>query len=45
MEEINFKIKERQIRTKRLIELGGLVTKALLDHFDLLTLYMALCSL
>lgn len=45
MEEINFKIKERKLRTKRLIELGGLVTKALLDHLPTNTLYGALLSL
>ncbi|KJV50547.1 conjugal transfer TraD family protein, partial [Orientia tsutsugamushi str. Karp] len=31
MDEVNLKIKERKMRTRRLIEMGGLVAKAKLD--------------
>jgi hypothetical protein len=37
--------KERKERTRKLIELGGLVAKAKLDHLDTKTLYGALLSL
>ncbi|KJV73723.1 conjugative transfer protein [Orientia tsutsugamushi] len=41
MDEVNLKIKERKMRTRRLIEMGGLVAKAKLDH----TLFGAIVSL
>ncbi len=31
MEEVKFKIKERKMRTRHLIQVGGLVVKAALD--------------
>ncbi|BAG40561.1 putative conjugative transfer protein TraD [Orientia tsutsugamushi str. Ikeda] len=34
MDEVNLKIKERKMRTQRLIEMGGLVAKAKLDHLS-----------
>jgi hypothetical protein len=37
--------KERKERTRKLIELGGLISKAKLDHLDTKTLYGALLSL
>jgi hypothetical protein len=44
-EENRLKIKERKMRTRHLIEMGGLVTKAKLDHLATNTLYGALLSL
>ena len=44
-EETKIRLKERKMRTRKLIELGGLITKAELDHFDVGTLYGALLSL
>ena len=44
-EETKLKLKERKMRTRKLIELGGLIAKAKLDHFDINTLYGALLSL
>ena len=47
-EETRLKLKERKMRTRRLIEVGGLVTKAGLDYLDYLatnTLYGALLSI
>lgn len=44
-EEIRLKLKERKIRTRRLIELGGLVVKAGLDFLPHNTVYGALLSL
>jgi hypothetical protein len=41
-EETLLKAKERKARTRRLIELGGLVTKAQLDHLPSNTLYGSL---
>ncbi len=37
--------KERRERTRKLIELGGLLVKAKLDHLDVKTLYGALLTL
>jgi hypothetical protein len=45
MEEIRLKLKERKMRTRHLIEVGGLVTKAGLDYLNTNTLYGALISL
>ena len=45
LEETRLKLKERKMRTRHLIELGGLVTKANLDHLPTSTLYGALSSL
>ncbi|MCC8399433.1 MAG: conjugal transfer protein TraD [Rickettsia endosymbiont of Platyusa sonomae] len=45
MEEINFKIKERKMRTRHLIEMGGLVAKAELDNLPTNSLFGALISL
>ena len=44
-EEIRLKLKERKMRTRHLIEVGGLVTKAGLDHLPTNTLYGALLSI
>jgi hypothetical protein len=44
-EEIRLKLKERKMRTKHLIEVGGLVTKAGLDYLPTNTLYGALLSI
>jgi hypothetical protein len=44
-EEIKFKVQERKTRTRRLIEIGGLVAKAGLDTLPTNTLYGALLSL
>jgi len=44
-EEIKLSIKERKMRTRHLIEVGGLVVKAGLDHLSTNTLYGALLSL
>lgn len=45
MEETKLKLKERKARTRHLIEIGGLVTKAGLDTLASNTLYGALLSL
>lgn len=44
-EEVRLNIKERKIRTRHLIEVGGLVVKAKLDHLPINTFYGALLSL
>ena len=44
-EETKLKLKERKIRTRHLIELGGLVVKAELDYLPTNTLYGALLTL
>ena len=44
-EETRLKLKERKMRTRHLIEVGGLVTKAGLDHLPNNTLYGALLSI
>lgn len=44
-EEIKLALKERKMRTRHLIELGGLLVKAGLDHLGTNTLYGALTSL
>jgi hypothetical protein len=44
-EEARLNIKERKMRTRHLIEVGGLVVKAELDHLPTNTLYGALLSL
>ena len=44
-EETRLKLKERKLRTRHLIEVGGLVTKAGLDHLPTNTLYGALLSI
>ena len=44
-EETRLKLKERKIRTRHLIEIGGLVTKAGLDYLPNNTLYGALLSI
>jgi hypothetical protein len=44
-EEIKFKIKERKMRTRHLIEVGGLILKAGLGTLPTNTLYGALLSL
>ena len=45
MEEVKFKIKERKMRTRHLIEIGGLVAKAELDDLPANSLLGALVSL
>ena len=45
MEETKLKIKERKMRTRFLIEKGGLIIKAGLDHLPANALYGALLSL
>ncbi|KDO03560.1 Conjugal transfer protein TraD [Rickettsia tamurae subsp. buchneri] len=45
MEEINFKIKERKMRTRHLIEVGGLVAKVKLDDLPTNSLLGALVSI
>lgn len=45
VEEIKLKMKERKIRTRHLIEMGGLIVKAELDHLPTNTLYGSLLSL
>ena len=45
LEETRLKLKERKTRTRHLIEIGGLVTKAGLDDLPTNTLYGALLSL
>ena len=44
-EETRLKLKERKMRTRVLIEVGGLVTKAGLDYLPTNTLYGALLSI
>jgi len=44
-EETRLKLKERKMRTRYLIEVGGLVTKAGLDYLPANTLYGALLSI
>lgn len=44
-EEIRINLKERKLRTRRLIEMGGLVVKAKLDHLPINTLYGALFTI
>lgn len=44
-EETRLKLTERKMRTRHLIEIGGLVVKANLDHLATNTLYGALLSL
>lgn len=44
-EETRLKLRERKMRTRHLIELGGLVVKAELDHLPTNTLYGALLTL
>lgn len=44
-EETRLKLKERKMRTRHLIEVGGLVTKAGLDYLPTNTLYGALLSI
>jgi hypothetical protein len=44
-EETKLKLKERKMRTRHLIELGGLIVKANLDHLPTNTLYGSLLSL
>jgi hypothetical protein len=41
LEEAKLKMKERKMRTRRLIEIGGLVLKASIDHLPTNTLYGA----
>jgi hypothetical protein len=45
IEETKLKLKERKMRTRYLIEIGGLVVKAELDHLPTNILYGALLSL
>ena len=45
LEETRLKLKERKMRTRYLIEVGGLVTKAGLDYLSTNTLYGALLSI
>ncbi len=45
MEEINFKIKERKMRTRHLIQVGGWVAKAEIDNLPANSLFGALVSL
>jgi hypothetical protein len=45
LEETRLKLKEQKMRTRALIEKGGLVTKAGLDHLPTNALYGALLSL
>ena len=44
-EETRLKLKERKMRTRHLIEVGGLITKAGLDYLSTNTLYGALLSI
>ena len=44
-EETRLKLKERKMRTRGLIEIGGLITKACLDYLPTNTLYGALLSI
>ncbi len=45
MEEVKFKIKERKMRTRHLIQVGGLVVKAELDDLPTNSLFGALVTL
>ena len=45
LEETRLRLKEQKMRTRHLIEIGGLVVKAGLDHLPANTLYGALISL
>ena len=45
LEETRLKLKERKMRTRSLIEKGGLITKAGLDHLPTNALYGALLSI
>ena len=45
MEKTKLKLKERKMRTKSLIQQGGLITKAGLDHLTTNALYGALLSI
>jgi hypothetical protein len=45
MEETKLKLKERKMRTKALIQQGGLITTAGLDHLPTNAIYGALLSL
>ncbi len=45
LEETRLKLKERKMRTRHLIEVGGLVTKAGIDYLPTNTLYGALLSI
>lgn len=45
MEEAKLKIQERKIRTRHLIQIGGLVAKAKLDNLPTNSLFGALISL
>ena len=45
IEETKLKLKERKARTRHLIENGGLITKAGLDHLPTNAIYGALLSL
>ncbi len=45
IEEAKLKIQERKTRTRRLIEMGGLVVKAKLDYLPTNSLFGALLSL
>ncbi|WP_375327506.1 conjugal transfer protein TraD [Candidatus Tisiphia endosymbiont of Nemotelus uliginosus] len=45
MEEVKFKIKERKMRTRHLIQVGGLVAKAALDDLPTNSLLGALVTL
>ena len=44
-EETRLKLKERKMRTRHLIEMGGLLIKANLDHLQTNTIYGALLSI
>ena len=44
-QEAILKLQERKVRTRRLIELGGLIAKAQLDHLETKTLYGALLDI
>lgn len=44
-EETKLKLKERKMRTRHLIEMGGLIVKSELDHLPTNTLYGSLLSL
>lgn len=45
VEETRLKLKERKMRTRHLIEVGGLITKVGLDYLPTNTLYGALLSI
>ena len=45
IEETRLKLKERKMRTRHLIEMGGLLIKANLDYLQTSTLYGALLSI